>query len=207
MTTPYVYRLTDLHTGIQYIGSRYAKGCHPTELGVTYFTSSSHVTNIYKSNPARFKSEILVVSDRDYVIKVEKSIIDFNDAVMSEMYYNRTNNRAIHPDDAKRGGFKAHLIKNSSGLSVSAVNAGNSNVKTGWAYELGRRAVESGRLKAGSSEAGKKGGKIGGPKGCRITNSTYYRCGECDLVTTIGPLTRHHKTCNHFGKVLVKKGK
>lgn len=40
---PFVYRVTNTTTGLYYIGSRYARGCHPSDLWTTYFTSSKRV--------------------------------------------------------------------------------------------------------------------------------------------------------------------
>lgn len=40
---PYVYLIKNRTTGLKYLGVRYAKGCHPSDLWVTYFTSSSLV--------------------------------------------------------------------------------------------------------------------------------------------------------------------
>jgi hypothetical protein len=40
---PYVYIIKNKTTGLKYIGMRYAKGCNPNDLLVTYFTSSKLV--------------------------------------------------------------------------------------------------------------------------------------------------------------------
>ena len=108
MTQPYVYRLTDKENGKIYIGVRFAKNCNPNDLGVSYFTSSKIVQPIFQSNPDRFEKQIIVCSDMDYVIKVEKTLIDIYNAVFSDNYYNRTNNKAIHPDDIRAGAIKEH---------------------------------------------------------------------------------------------------
>ncbi len=104
----YVYRLIDRQTGLQYIGCRFANNCHPSDLGVTYFTSSKLVFPIFKKNPERFERQIIVTGDAEYVIKVEKTMLDFYDAVLSDQYYNRTNGRAIHPKDRLEGAYKEH---------------------------------------------------------------------------------------------------
>jgi hypothetical protein len=103
---PYVYRLTDTFNGKCYIGSRYAKRCEPSDLGVTYFTSSKTVSALFKADPARFTTQIIVTGTREYVIKVEFDLIELHDAVMSDDFYNRTNAKGIHPDDngGKKGG-------------------------------------------------------------------------------------------------------
>lgn len=119
--TPYVYRLTDLENGKRYIGSRYAKGCSPEDLGVKYFTSSKTVSKLFLKNPGRFEKQILVTGSVDYVIKVEKTMIDLYDAVLSDEFYNRTSGKAIHPDDIIRGNQILHAEKDGNGKSVVAV--------------------------------------------------------------------------------------
>jgi hypothetical protein len=43
---PYVYVVKNKTTGLKYLGVRYAKGCHPDDLWVTYFTSSSLIKKL-----------------------------------------------------------------------------------------------------------------------------------------------------------------
>ena len=111
MHTPYVYRLTDRVTGKRYIGSRYAARCQPEDLGVSYFTSSSVVSKLFKSDPARFDKHIIVTGAVEYVINVERTMIDLYGAVISEQFYNRANQKAIHPDDTRRAGNKCKVEK------------------------------------------------------------------------------------------------
>lgn len=44
--TPYTYVITHIPTGTKYYGARYAKGCTPGDLWVTYFTSSQYIKNL-----------------------------------------------------------------------------------------------------------------------------------------------------------------
>lgn len=173
MHIPYVYRLTDRITDIRYIGSRYAKVCEPSDLGSTYFTSRPEVEKLYRADPDRFEKQIIVTGTREYVIKVEKDLIDLYGAVKSDMFYNRTNNKSIHPDDASKGLVKIHSKRNESGQSLHALNIGKTNVESGWATELGRRGKESGRLPLMASAAGKLGGKV--------STSLRYKCVICGL--------------------------
>lgn len=104
----YVYRLIDKQTGKEYIGCRFAAGCSPADLGRSYFTSSKIVAPLFRENPQRFDYHIIVTGDPNYVIRVEKTMLDFYDAVNSDKYYNRTSGRAIHPDDRLAGARKEH---------------------------------------------------------------------------------------------------
>ena len=45
-TIPYTYLLTHVQTGKKYYGVRFAKGCNPSDLFITYFTSSKYVKSL-----------------------------------------------------------------------------------------------------------------------------------------------------------------
>jgi hypothetical protein len=47
---PYTYRIGWSKTGMKYYGVRYAKDCHPSDLFVTYFTSSTYVAEYIKEH-------------------------------------------------------------------------------------------------------------------------------------------------------------
>ena len=204
MTQPYVYRLTDKMTGKRYIGARFAKGCEPSDLGVSYFTSSVSVKTLFKTEPARFEKQIVVTGDANYVRKVEKNLLDFYDCVNSDEFYNRTNNKSIHSEDALRGSKKAHSVRDSNGKSVLALSVGKKNVESGWAAELGKRAVASGNLPLMAARAGRIGGKIGGKISAVKLNSEKWVCATCGLTTNKGPLGRHQKLSDHEGKFIFK---
>ena len=48
--TPYTYRIGWSKTGMNYVGARWAKNCHPSDLFVSYFTSSKYVANYIKEH-------------------------------------------------------------------------------------------------------------------------------------------------------------
>lgn len=49
MSTPYTYLITHLPTGKKYYGVRYAKNCHPTDLGIKYFSSSKAIIALIRT--------------------------------------------------------------------------------------------------------------------------------------------------------------
>lgn len=58
MTIPYTYLLVNKITGEKYYGVRYAKGCAPSELWYTYFSSSKYVKQLiekYGKNSFEFE--------------------------------------------------------------------------------------------------------------------------------------------------------
>ena len=92
MTLPFVYEVTDTVTGKWYVGCRTAKGCHPSDLGTRYFTSSRLVSSIYRADPSRFIARILISSiDSSYVVAVESDILKLRGAKHAKDSYNMWN--------------------------------------------------------------------------------------------------------------------
>ena len=222
MNACYVYRLFDRLNGKLYLGVRYAKNCAPEELGVSYFTSSKRVEPLFRSNPSRFDKQIIVTGDKEFVIKVEKTLIDLYDAVNSDEFYNRTNNKAIHPDDCAKGaskvgkswGPKRVEIQRSTGTGLygltveqrsifgraAGLKGGNSNSKSGHMSNLGKTYCGVG---------GSFGGKVTGLKHkesgfieklAQINNSKRFKCLECGLISTPSGVGRHQQTSSHLGR-------
>lgn len=231
-TKPYVYLLKDLETGKSYIGCRFARGCCPDDLGVSYFTSSHVVEPLFRNNPARFTTSILLLGSADEVIECEKKTIDELNAVFSDEYYNRTSGRAIHPDDRLAGALKEHA-KRTPEMYASIVSKMHAKTtfeqrsKAGSDYaesirgpeldakmqmmrskktpeSIARAAAKNSAHALANldrmSEMGKIGGKLGGPKGCAVTNSQKWKCVECGMVSLPGPLGKHQSRSKHVGK-------
>ena len=59
VSTPYTYFLKNKVTGEKYYGVRYARGCHPSDLWTTYFSSSKQVAErIIKYGASSFDFEV-----------------------------------------------------------------------------------------------------------------------------------------------------
>ena len=59
MTIPYTYLITHIPTNKKYYGVRYAKGCHPNDLGTKYFSSSKDLLlMINRESIESFKFEV-----------------------------------------------------------------------------------------------------------------------------------------------------
>lgn len=72
---PYLYVIGWTNLNKWYIGCRYAKGCHPGDLWVSYFTSSE-VVREYRANYGEpDHKEILLIGDILMVYRSEQSII------------------------------------------------------------------------------------------------------------------------------------
>lgn len=219
-TLPYVYEVIDTVTGKWYIGSRTANGCKPEDLGATYFTSSKIVKPLFSSEPERFIKKIIVVSDADYVVKVESSLLKLRDARTDPNSYNQHN-----------GDGQFNPVK--TGKRIAAEN-----------QRLGKAIFAQTREQR--VNAGRNGGKLAGPKGgktqgdlnrrngvlekarasvnwdnvtraCRKTSASRsaeerskvakmasaknWKCAECGLIGNAGTIGIHQKCSKHQGKV------
>lgn len=75
-TTPYIYYLVSKEGHI-YIGSRTARGCHPSELWVKYFTTSNYVASLISERGEDFfqVEYIEVFADKDDAYWAEQTAI------------------------------------------------------------------------------------------------------------------------------------
>lgn len=72
-TVPYTYHIYHPPTGKHYYGSRYAAGCHPSDLGVSYFSSSKMV-----------KELISLYHISEFVFEVRKTFLSAAEAISWE---------------------------------------------------------------------------------------------------------------------------
>lgn len=96
--TPYTYFIGWSKLNRFYYGSRYAKNCDPSELMITYFTSSKLVHQYLNEHG---KPDIVqirrVFKTVDQARTWEHQVLRRLDVVNSEIWLNRTDNRAIQP--------------------------------------------------------------------------------------------------------------
>lgn len=101
---PYTYLIGWSKLGFWYYGVRYSKNCFPSDLWVSYFTSSNTVKKFREQFGEPDVVEIRrVFEDRESAINWEHRVIKKIGATDSDSWLNRTDNKAIHPDDAYRG--------------------------------------------------------------------------------------------------------
>lgn len=97
-TTPYTYLIGWPELDRWYYGSRYAKGCHPTELWVKYFTSSDRVGEFRKEHgepPVRIIRKVF--TDTNSVRLWEHRVLKKLKVIYSDRWLNKTDNKAIQP--------------------------------------------------------------------------------------------------------------
>ena len=85
--TPFTYCLTFLPTGKRYYGVRYAKGCHPSQLWTTYFTSSETISDLIEEH-----------GKDAFTFEVRKTFIDRDSANAWETKFLTRINAAKHPE-------------------------------------------------------------------------------------------------------------
>lgn len=96
-TEAFLYKWTELSTGMWYIGSRSAKGCHP---GDGYICSSSVVKPLILNNPTNWVREILVIGPPRYIVNLEMLYLRKLGAKGDRLSYNKSNGGV--PDNSGR---------------------------------------------------------------------------------------------------------
>lgn len=87
-TKAYLYRWTHVDTGMWYIGSRAAYGCHPDD---GYICSSKTVLPMINEHPENWKREVLVIGNALYIRDLEARYLNELDAKHDRMSYNMHN--------------------------------------------------------------------------------------------------------------------
>lgn len=93
MTLPFTYSIVHIRTGINYYGARYCAGCHPDDLGTTYFSSSKVILSLIKKEGVeafRFKVR-KIFKTADESIRWENKFLKRVDAANSNKWYNKHN--------------------------------------------------------------------------------------------------------------------
>jgi hypothetical protein len=101
---PYTYLVGWSKLGFWYYGVRYSKNCFPSDLWVSYYTSSKKVKEFREKFGEPDVVEIRrTFADRESAIDWEHRVLRRIGAVKSEKWLNRFDGKAVHPDDALRG--------------------------------------------------------------------------------------------------------
>jgi hypothetical protein len=91
-TIPFIYRWTQKSTGMWYIGSRTAIGCHPDD---GYICSSEIVRLAINAEPVDWYREILLIGEDPIEVRLEeRRILTELNARMDSLSYNKTNAEA-----------------------------------------------------------------------------------------------------------------
>jgi len=106
-TIPYTYKLIFKPTNQYYYGVRWAKGCHPTDLFVSYFTSSKHINKLIKEYGV--DSFIIKVTktfnNKTDAVNHEKAVLTRVNAAVNGKFINKANNM---PNYSRKGLITIH---------------------------------------------------------------------------------------------------
>lgn len=98
---PFTYLIVEKTSGKTYYGVRFAKGCNPSDLGKTYFSSCKRLKDSFKSNPSDYHFEVRkTFTDIDKAKDWEHKVLRRLNAVKSPKWINSANGR---PSSGKPG--------------------------------------------------------------------------------------------------------
>lgn len=94
--TPYTYLIGWSHHNKWYYGARYAKGCHPSDLWVKYFTSSKYVNEYRKKYGEPDVIQIRkTFNSHDETLKWEEKVLKRMNVSKENKWLNVTHNRGF----------------------------------------------------------------------------------------------------------------
>lgn len=207
--TPYTYLIGWSWLNIWYYGSRYAKNCHPSDLWVSYFTSSKHVERFRKEYGEPDVIEIRKVFDfREQCILWENKVLSKMNIGQDERFLNKTNNKAIFLTESERKyigkKIKEIRIKNGSyvawnkGLKLGPMSEENKNKLRGPRSPYGKQNNPySDRNKPKGSKPNLKGWETRRKNGfvcdTSLNINKKIECPVCGKITNAGNIGRWHK--------------
>jgi len=111
-TTPYTYRIKWSSTGMSYYGVRYAKNCHPSDLWVTYFTSSKYVQQYRATHGEPDIIEIRKISsDINFIRLWEHRVLTRLNVIHRTDYLNAGTGMGIPPQVGDKNAMKNPLVR------------------------------------------------------------------------------------------------
>jgi hypothetical protein len=144
ITQPYIYKWTQISTGMMYLGSKTKAGWNPSR-HMEYICSSKVVKPLVLANPDDWKCEILMVGDHDgcqYIFNKESEMLQEINARDNPEYYNQHNNDGIfsragthHTEETKKKYME--LVKSGKHNLVGNTNPSYSRVSAGTHHLLG----------------------------------------------------------------------
>ena len=166
MYKPYVYRLTFLHEGktYYYIGARYrqfGQKAHPSDLLVTYFTSSIYAKAMIEAVGAENvkKKIIMTFDDKKSCQDFEMKLLLRVDAKNSKNFLNRTNGGVT---------FYSHVLSEETRKKMSLAKKGKKfteehkrKLRENHKGNSGKIATEESKAKMSKAQSGKNNGFYG----------------------------------------------
>ena len=203
--TPFTYLIRHIPSGRVYYGCRFARGCSPSDLWTTYFTSSKNIHRMIEEEGVdAFESEIRRTFDsieecRNWEHRLLKRI----HAVQREDFLNKSDGKSVSPESAEIG--RKNRISSERFLSaikkIGENNKGRvhssetrekiSKSLVGNKYKLGKKETDATRRKKRESKLGKPSNAVG-------NHQPPCSCILCGRLMTSGTIQLHYASV-HLG--------
>lgn len=191
---PYTYLLINKATKQVYYGCRYAKGCNPDDLWVTYFSSSKYVKELIQEHGIdSFEHKIRrTFSSAELARNWENRVLKRMKVINDNRFLNKTDNKSISPEDASKGQKgKTGSLSPSYGRKNKALSALNSSRIGEKNHMFGRRGELAPRFGI-TGEKHPMYGKHHTEEAKQKISSKKEMCCHCNKVFTIGNIRRWH---------------
>jgi len=155
--TPYTYVIRFPELGVLYYGAQWGRGCHPDNLGVKYFSSSSRVKNLLKHHKAIFEPRKTFYSVNDCRSYETRFLVRVNARKNKKLLNTHNNERQKYMDNAgcKNPAFGkpgTMLGRKHSEQTLKKM----SEVKIGRTWNTGKHNTEESKQKCRESQLGAK---------------------------------------------------
>lgn len=214
--TPYTYVIRFPELGVLYYGAQWGRGCHPDNLGVKYFSSSSRVKNLLKHHRAIFEPRKIFYSVDDCRSYETRFLVKVNARKNIKMLNTHNNERQKYMDNAgcKNPAFGkpgTMLGRKHSEETLKRM----SEVKIGKTWNIGKSPSEAAKQKSRESQLGAKSHRFMGyyhtPHGvfessrlAALPNLNYKRIQEwCSNPDTV--ISKQHLKCKYLSECHIGK--
>jgi hypothetical protein len=136
---PYVYVIRNVATGIKYCGCKFAKGCKPEDLLVSYMTSSKVVKKLISEGATFCIDYVVPVATKEEAIELEELVLSEFNAHISDKWYNLSISGAVNPDHVKATCLEKYGVDN----WMRSDNAKGLGFKEGNTYGCFKRSEET----------------------------------------------------------------
>lgn len=187
--TPYTYLIGWSKLNTYYYGVRYAKGCNPSDLWKTYFTSSKYVKEFHKQygNPDIIQVRKIFKS-KEHAILWEHKVLRKLNVINDDRFLNKTDNKSIvnTKETNQKTAQRMKILKTGTkNPKLSKLNKLKIGTKNPAKRNEVRKKISELKSGAGNAMYGKKGNlhprwnKIGAASGKRwyynkITKESKY---------------------------------
>jgi hypothetical protein len=145
--TPYTYRIGWSKTGMNYYGVRFAKNCHPSDLFVTYFTSSDYVAAYIKEHGDPDIIEVRNIFTGEHrvnqAILHEHRVLKRMKTINRPDYLNKHDGKAVNLSDPDVHKKLMEGIKRGNERPSAKVNRKSGALKSWQDPEVKQRRVEA----------------------------------------------------------------